>query len=173
VLSTSIIDFKIMELASFGLDVSTRGAVVQLLGALLVASGFFTSVASAQAPGTEIEEIVGKLETIQQQLAPLENGTMRLQNVSDEEIEIIWFAVGYWDDSGALQWLDSSYHGYPSFTIRPGGTQELSIVDGQTTIWGGATAVYAMDVKYGSQNYPLSGLWSEVEGRALRINIQP
>ena len=96
---------------------------------------------------------------------------MRVQNVSDGAIEITWFAVGYWDESGALKWLDSSYHGYPSFTIRPGATQELSIVDGQTTIWGGAVAMYAMDVKYENNNYPLSGLWSDVEGRALRINI--
>jgi hypothetical protein len=163
-------------------DVSMPRSTVFAWVVAIVLAGLCTLLALrwAAARGAEaaamkkVAEVEGNVRALTARTTELErvvkNGRFQVCNASSGALTITSLVVGYFG-ANKIQIVNSAYYGYPSWSLAPGARKTFEFVRGQTVVWDGAVAFYALEVSDGNDEYVLSGSWADVKGDCLKLSL--
>jgi hypothetical protein len=158
-----------------------RSAIVAWVVAILMA-GLCTLLAlrwvaarGAQAAAMKkVAEVEANVRVLTARTMELErvvkNGRFQVCNASSGVLTITSLIVGYFGPK-RIEIVNSAYYGYPTWSLAPGARKTFEFVRGQTVVWDGAVAFYALEVSDGNDEYVLSGSWADVKGDCLKLSL--
>lgn len=122
----------------------------------------------------QVAEVEGTVRALTARATALErvvkNGRFQVCNASSGALTITSLVAGYFGPN-RIEIVNSAYYGYPRWSLAPGARKNFEFVRGQTVVWDGAVAFYALEVTDGNDEYVLSGSWADVKGDCLKLSL--
>lgn len=147
------------------------------LGVVLLAVIIFAVVdmnrrsSEYEAQSFELESLKTEFESsealLDQYKTIFENGKFKVKNKGSQAFKVEWIIVNYLDENNEIQ----KYFEFTNKTIRPGGAESFSKVEGAETLWDGSVVFFVCSIKNGDTQSFQSGVWSnESEDGVLNWN---